>query len=249
MQHSRIIIILLSPLVLALLMGASALHRGQKLVAYVEPSFSYRSDNDFIDKAAINRIIGADDRVVGYPVSEVRLNQIEEHIVNTGYAERVEAWLDSQCTLRVNIAVRRPVARLIDAHGRSAYIDRHGVKMPLSEKFTARCLVLSGPFTERLDTTGTVQDTNLVKLLPLLTFIQRSTFLSAQFSEIVADSLNNLMIYPQLGRTRINFGSPEQFIPKLNGLHTFYRKICPVKGWETYREVKLGYRNQLVCVR
>jgi cell division protein FtsQ len=56
-----------------------------------------------------------------------------------------------------------------------------------------------------------------------------------------------IILVPTFGNTNIDFGLAMNIETKFKKLAIFYKQIIPNRGWNTYRWVRLKYKNQLIC--
>ena len=53
----------------------------------------------------------------------------------------------------------------------------------------------------------------------------------------------------ELGEHKIHFGLLTRVNEKLDNLYQFYQQAMPLKGWQTYSDISLKYKNQIVCTK
>jgi cell division protein FtsQ len=70
-------------------------------------------------------------------------------------------------TLQVEVSQRQPILRMMNRFDQDFYVDQHGIKMPLSQNFTARVLVANGYidelFANKVDSLHTALAKDLLK--------------------------------------------------------------------------------------
>jgi cell division protein FtsQ len=81
----------------------------------------------------------------------------------------------------------------------------------------------------------------------MINFIDEDEFWKAQIAQIEIDKAGEMLIYPQVGKQVIEFGTADNYEVKLKKLKLFFKKILPYKGWNTYTKVNIKYNNQIVC--
>ncbi len=120
--------------------------------------------------------------------------------------------------------------------------------MPVSEKFTARVLLISGGYVSHL-----IKERNLnlsedgKELLNLINVIRENDFWAAQIAQLDIDSKMRITILPQVGDEKIEFGRPQQVETKFSKLMIFYKEILPRMGWNKYNRVNLEYEGQIIA--
>ncbi len=144
--------------------------------------------------------------------------------------------------------LRRPIARIIQNNGPDGYISEDGTLMPVSAKYTARVLLISGAYVRQM-----LKEKNLYNsedgksLAELLTAIREDEFWNAQIAQLDIDSKMRVTIFPQVGDEIIEFGKPNDIHEKLKKLMIFYKEILPRVGWNKYDRVNLEYKGQIVA--
>ena len=84
-------------------------------------------------------------------------------------------------------------------------------------------------------------------LFELLKYVSKDQFYSKQLSLFSINRKNEIEIYPQVTKQTILFGTTESFHEKLQKLMIFYKRVLPVKGWNTYSKINVEYKNQIIC--
>jgi cell division protein FtsQ len=60
---------------------------------------------------------------------------------------------------------------------------------------------------------------------------------------------DKVILIPRVGNQKIHFGRLVNSTKKLENLYQFYKQAMPIKGWQTYRDISLKYKNQIVCTK
>lgn len=235
------------PLVSLLVFGAASRYQGAKLCKQVRIVLAEQEDNLFLDVEQVKDVLHVESYILGVPMDQLRLTELENEMINTGFVQHANAAAAANGVLDLRLKLRRPIARVKPNRGKEFYIDTEGRKMPLSRMFTARVPLLHGPFVEWASQADTIQDSTLRSIVPVLQFVHRSAFWQAQVSELVADGSGQLTMYPQLGDTKVLLGTATEGELKLKRLMAFYKKVMNVKGWNQYRSVDLRFGNQIVA--
>jgi cell division protein FtsQ len=154
---------------------------------------------------------------------------------------------DLKGNLVVNIDQMRPLARIINSFGGGSYISTESTILPLSTKFTSRVVVISGNYTNKINDAYLQKSKEGRELIEMLQFIEKDEFLKAQIAQLEINDMGEMIMYPQIGKQYIEFGTAENFKVKFRKLKAFYKEILPTKGWGTYEKISLKYQNQIVC--
>ena len=181
-------------------------------------------------------------------IDRINLKAIEDRIKYDKHILDAELFGDLKGNLIVNIELRRPVARIVQSDAPDAYIAEDGVIMPVSDKYTSRVILISGPFMKRL-----LEDESLNKseegtqLKAMIDFINEDDFWKAQIAQLDINSQGKITIYPQVTGQRVEFGKAENFEMKFRKLMIFYKEILPQRGWTRYERVNLEYEGQILA--
>ena len=58
-----------------------------------------------------------------------------------------------------------------------------------------------------------------------------------------------MILIPRVGEQKIHIGNLDNTKEKLDNLYQFYNVALPIKGWQTYSDINLKYKNQIVCTK
>jgi cell division protein FtsQ len=205
--------------------------------------------NHFLDEADIMRLVeNSGQTVKGVGIDRINLRAIEKKLMYDKHILDAELFGDLKGNLVVNIELRRPIARIVQEDAPDAYIAEDGVIMGVSEKYTSRVVLVSGPFVKHLleseDLTKTDEG---MKLKQMIEFINQDPFWKAQIAQLDISSAGKITIYPQVTGQKVEFGKPENLEGKFRKLMIFYKEILPQRGWTKYERVNLEYEGQIVA--
>ena len=205
-------------------------------------------DNHFVDEEdVLNLMQVSDENLRGASISQLNLKAIENKIKSDAYVKDAELYSDIKGNLIVNVTLRRPVARIVRSYGPSVYVAEDGAIMPVSEKFSARTLLISGVHANQIMHEENILDSEEGEaLFYLINLIRNDEFWSAQIAQLDIAAINKITLYPQIGGQVIEFGKLENIDEKFSKLKVFYKEILPQKGWNTYHRVNLEYDGQIV---
>lgn len=225
--------------------------RKQDLVSIRDVSVKiYNSENNhFLDESDVMSLMQVNlSNIRGAKSTDVNLKAIEKKIKKDPFIKEAELYTDLKGNLIVGVELRRPVARIIRNDGPDGYIAEDGTVMPVSEKFTARVVLISGPYVRKILQQRNLNQTDEgVRLLNLLSEIREDEFWNAQIAQMDIDSKGKVTLLPQIGNERIEFGTPDNEDVKLRKLKIFYKEILPRTGWNKFRRVNLEYEGQIVA--
>ena len=223
--------------------------RQQRVCQRVIIDIAQVDEHHFINQQDIHRLItrGETSQLVGTQLSAVDLKALEDVVGAHHYVKEANVYYDLKGNITVEATQNRPIARILRDQGPDAYLGGDGQYLPLSDRYTARVLLISGTYVPTLMQTTIERDTLGTKILKLVQFIEQDEFLRAQIAQIDIDRQGEVTLYPQVGKQQIAFGQPENISEKFYKLALFYEQILPRKGWNAYKKVNLTYQNQIVC--
>lgn len=229
------------------LLGFVHKQQGDKLVNKIIVNIDY--EHDFVGQEEILALMtGYDSKVIlGESFENINLKQLEQRIKTHNFVADAQVYKDHKGNLMVNVTQSRPVARVIQQDGPHAYIGYSGNTLPISERYTARVLLIDGDFSKRFIKTDFLQTPEGKPYMDMFKRIDTDKFLKAQIAQINIDKKGEISFYPQVGDQIIEFGTPEDMEEKFVKLKIFYKKIFPFKGYTTYDRVSLKFRDQIVC--
>jgi cell division protein FtsQ len=215
----------------------------------VTVKISNTENNHFLDESDVMSLMQLNlQNVRGAKTDQVNLKGIEKKIKKDPFIKEAELYTDLKGNLIVGVELRRPVARIIRNDGPDGYIAEDGTVMPVSDRFTARVMLISGPYIRRiLQQRNLTQTDEGARLLYLINEIRDDEFWNAQIAQLDIDSQGKITMLPQVGDERIEFGTPVDEDVKLKKLKIFYKEILPRTGWNKYKRVNLEYEGQIVA--
>jgi cell division protein FtsQ len=205
--------------------------------------------NNFIERNEVDKILmEASGTLVGRDLRDINIHSLENSLKSNPFIEFAKVYADMDGIVHVEIKQRLPILRIINRANVQFYVDENGLKMPLSENFTANVLVANGLIDE--DFSGKVEtlNTKLAKdLYRMAQFIKADTLWDNQIEQIYVDTKGDIEMVPRVGDHKIIFGDADSLQTKFRNLLIFYKKAMPKVGWDTYKTINLKYANQVVC--
>lgn len=207
------------------------------------------ANNHFLDENDIMGLMNLNiQNLRGVQASEVNLKAIEKKIKKDPFINVAELYTDLKGNLVAQVELRRPVARIVRNDGPDGYIAEDGTVMPVSEKFTARVMLISGPYVKQLLRQNNISRSEEgMKLLNLIRVLREDEFWNAQIAQMDINAKGKITMLPQIGDERIEFGTPDNEEVKLKKLKIFYKEVLPRTGWNKYKRVNLEFEGQIVA--
>lgn len=205
--------------------------------------------DNFIEREEIDAILKQNfGNIIGQPIEGIQIHLIEKRIAANPYIAFVKVYVDMDGSLKISIKQREPVMRVINATGQDFYIDKDGLKMPISPNFTADVLVATGnilePFSGKNEKISSIM---LLDLYKIATFINSDSLWDAQIEQIYVNDASDIELVPRVGIQKIIIGNADNLDLKMKNLLLFYKKAMPKVGWDTYKTINVKYKGQIVC--
>lgn len=234
-----------------ILLGAAISKKNNMLCKGVEITIRGVQNNFFIDKKEVKEIIEKINtgKLEGRSIAELNLSQLETGLQQNKWIKKAELFFDNNEVLQVDILEREPVARVFTKSGTvSFYIDSSLMRLPLSDKFSARVPVFTG-FPAENNLLLKKDSALLNDIKNISTYILKDPFWMAQIEQVDITAAATFEMIPKVGNQIIVFGSAENYEQKFDNLLTFYKQVQTKVGWNKYSKINVQYKNQVVAVK
>ncbi|WP_439130751.1 cell division protein FtsQ/DivIB [Polaribacter sp.] len=196
-------------------------------------------ENNFLTHAMVYKLlIQKGDSIRNQAKSVINLYSLENNVIQNPYVEKASVFLSIDGLLKATLKQRTPVARIVGKNN-SYYVDKEGVKMPLSTNYSARVLLVSG-----ID-----NDEDLNEILPLINTITTDSFLHKEVVGIEKSDTKEYQFSVRSGNYKIDFGKLIEVDIKIKKLKAFYNKTFEDKTIQNYKTINVKYHNQVVCTK
>lgn len=215
----------------------------------VQIEISGVSDNFFIDKTDVYNIIKnfGGDSTGRRSLAAVDLRLIEKELEKDVWVKKAELFFDNNDILKVKVEEREPVARIFTTGGNTFYTDSSSMRLPLSEKFSARLPVFTGFPSDAV--VLSFADSNLLSNIKNISLkIRADSFLMAMIDQVDITANRSFEMTPKIGNQTIIFGDANDADEKFSKLKLFYKNVIANAGWNRYQSINLQYKNQVVAV-
>ncbi|NQX53895.1 cell division protein FtsQ [Pedobacter panaciterrae] len=205
--------------------------------------------DNFIEREEVDAILKQSQGIlIGKKLEQINLEEIEQKLKANPYIAFATVYADMNGVIHINVKQRQPILRVINASDQDFYIDRNGMKMPISPNFTASVLVANGKIMEHFSGKVDTLITKLAKdLYKTAFYIEQDTLWNEQIEQLIVDDKNDIQLVPRVGNQRIILGTADSLEVKMRNLRAFYDKAMPKVGWDTYKTINIKYTNQVVC--
>ena len=235
LKHIFILILLTS---IGFLYGFSNSRNSGKKIQNTEINFD-EGPNFFLTHAMVNKLLIQNNKPVkNQAKSVIDLYRLENEILKNPYIEKAKLFITIDGILKSQIKQRIPIARVITSND-SYYLDSQGVKVPLSNNYSARVPMV----------TGVKNDKDLAKVNQLLHKIINDDFLKKEIVGIHLDNSKECLLTVRSGDYKIEFGLLKKMDLKFRKLKAFYNKTFENNTIQEYKTINIKYHNQVVGVK
>jgi cell division protein FtsQ len=170
--------------------------------------------------------------------------------------------MDVNGDIKINVTQRTPLVRIFTMGGESYYIDTQSKLMPLSDKYTARVLIVNGNIHEPYARRNMFSVNEIAKnaifsevsmlddIYNMATYITKDTLLNDLIHQLSINDDKEFEMYPSIGDHKIIFGDATGIAEKFEKLKIFYKEgLNKTDNWNKYTTINLKYKNQVVCTK
>lgn len=205
----------------------------------------------FIDRQEIDNILQMSSHtLIGRRIENINIHDLENKLKANPFIEFAKVYADMDGVIHVEISQRQPILRVMNRFEQDFYVDQHGLKIPLSQNFTARVLAANGYidelFANRVDSLHTALAKDIFKTAE---FIRNDSLWDAQIAQIYINEQHEIELIPRVGNQRILLGNADSLSLKFSNLKVFYKQALPMVGWDAYKVINIKYANQVVGVK
>ncbi|RLD21902.1 MAG: hypothetical protein DRI69_02790 [Bacteroidetes bacterium] len=181
-------------------------------------------------------------------IRDIETDDIESALYTNPFIRDVNVYVTSDGILNVTVSQREPILRVFDAKGKTYYIDREGLSIPVSEYFTARVPIATGHINVTTqEETAEGEETDWSRFHRLVLAIDDDPFFKSLTEQLDVSKNGQITIIPAVGDLKIIFGHAENIDVKLENLKATYKQLFEHGGWDTYETIDLSYSGQVVC--
>jgi cell division protein FtsQ len=188
--------------------------------------------------------------IQGSKLGDVDLKLLEAKAKQNRLVRNCEVFRDLQGNIVAEVEQQKPIGRWINASVNGEwrksvgfYINEEGEYLPLSDRYTARTLLISGDFFKRKPNLKTRQGK---QVLDLIRYLNENELWKAQVTELIIDKDGEVDLFTTIGDQRIEFGNAENIESKFKKLHIFYEKVL-ASDWSRYSKISIKFQDQIVC--
>lgn len=234
---------------MAVLIVFSELKQSRRTCKNVYVEMKGKSDDYFVSEHEVENLMTQEGQkpITGANVASVSLRELETMVKENSFVNHAAVFRTVSGEVGTEIEQEQPIARLI-TDTKQGYLSRDGQVLPLSDKYSARVMIVEGDSLAYWMKSNFLRTENAKALLNFIKFVNQNKFGNALIPYITVDRNNDITLYPTVGVHAIDFGKPdEEMKEKWEKLMLFYKSILPLKGPGKYRSVSVKFKDQIVC--
>ena len=245
----KIMLILLGALILCVLVIMANIARSRSQVQGIEIAIRYGKTPALVgESTVVDTVLAAIPNLMQKQVKSVDCRRVEAAARRVPFLEHVDAQVSVSGKIVIRANQRRPIARLFYGN-QEVYFDRDGALFPTGRMGDCDVLVAGGEFNTPLPHACTDSAATLLhQLWTLACFLDEESQYGKLVNQIFIQQDGDLMMVPTLGPI-VELGTVDDLDEKFSNLWTFYRKGMPRAGWQTYSQISLKFKNQVVCTK
>ena len=222
--------------VVSIFFAFSSSQNNAKPISEVEVSF-IGENNLFISKTKVDKLlIQNNDYIKCVSKDILDLKALENKLSSHDMIENSEVYISINGILKIDIKQRNPYARVISDS--SFYIDNNGTKMPLSDNYSARVLLVHGLNDE----------SKIDYVFKLIKTIRDDEFLNLNVTDILINK-SDISLRVRDCNFEVLVGDLNNLEIKIKNFKAFYQKAYRDKILNNYKKVNLQFNNQIVCTK
>lgn len=225
-----------------------------QIVVHVEGADAFLNEKELYARVLTQRWF-----VPNQPSKSLDIKKIEKGIRKMEEIKDVKVFKNIGGTWKIEVWLRKPIARIFKSNGQSFYLDQDGFTISKTHLHTANVLVFSGEIHEELSRQNVNEIINndslknfrkLDEIYRISNYVCNDPLLRGLIGQVYLEKNGDFVMIPRVGEQRIVFGSAysdQQIKDKFIRLKVFYKEGLPYEGWEKYSEINVKYDGQIVC--
>lgn len=230
------------------LLGAAMQQKEHKRCSDVKVEITGAEKHIFIDEKDVLQLLNGASYIKSAQTADLDLRRMESMVERNPWVKNAEMYIDNNQVLQVRIEERQPVARVFTLDGSSFYVDSGALRLPLSDKLSARVPVFTG-FPSGRPVLSKPDSALLKDIVSVGRYISSDSFWTAQVAQVNITPRAEFEIVPVIGDHVVMLGDAEGLDRKFNRLYAFYKQAWLQNGIDTYERLDVQYDNQVVAVR
>jgi cell division protein FtsQ len=237
------------------LMAFSNAHQGQLKCWQVSVNIQEADSGfAFLDALEIQQICEeSNGGLMGKIGAQIDLAAMRKSLLTNPYVRRAQVYqtLDGRCN--IDVALRKPIALIMDKFGSQFYLDEEGALLPLKKGALADVPIFLGDFSASILPEDIFHDEQAnafhQSIYWMAKSIQTHPLWNAQIDQVYWEGPVGWRIVPRMGNQEIWIGDSQNFDIKMKNLFVFYSKTLPKIDLDQYEVLDARFINQIVGIK
>ena len=228
----------------------------KKLVKNVDVHINATKGDPFLDKDdVINLVYSRQDTLVGKPLGNLHLNEVENLLRKENSVKNAEAYVKHNGDVHLKVELKKVIARIKPDSTSGFYVDEDGGTMPWLSKYSPRVLTITGHLRNYnrylkdslVDVDLSTHNKLVEDVYDFANYVNKDAFWRSQIGQVYINQNGDAILIPLVGNEEFVFGELTDYQNKLNKIKRYYDEIAPKMGWDKYHEVNVKFDKQIVC--
>lgn len=195
-------------------------------------------ETHFVTSSDVKEIVAnKSGNITAQDRTTVDLNNLEKGVLQNKLIKDAEVYVTIDGVLKVEVNQKKAIGRVV-GEAESYYLDEEGSRMPLSDNYAERVLVIEG--SVRSETQG--------ELKQMLDVINADEFLKQEITGISIQPGEVIYLKSRVNTFEILFGSFNEMDRKLMNYKAFMQYAINEKiDIDSYKRINLKFTQQVVC--
>ncbi|WP_410878794.1 cell division protein FtsQ/DivIB [Myroides sp. DW712] len=195
-------------------------------------------ETHFVTSSDVKDIVtNTSGNISGQDRTTVDLNALEKGVMQNELIKEAEVYVTIDGFLKVEINQKKAIGRVV-GEGESYYLDENGSRMPLSDNYAERVILVEGNI--KSDMQG--------ELKRMLDVINADAFLKRDITGISIQPNEVIYLKSRVNKFQILFGSFNEMERKLKNYKAFMQYAMNENiEIDSYKKINLKFTQQVVC--
>lgn len=202
-----------------------------------------------LGQAEVERMLSADSiAILGMPMKDIDVAAITRLLSANPYVEKVNFIHFSGSRLVVDYTLKHIILHAFSQDGDQYFVDDSGCLLPYTAKMQDDLPVANGHILQHYKQGDTARG-RLAEMVNIVNAIQKDEFCQAQFQQLYLNEYNQIELVPAVGSHVVLFGDDQNIEEKLENLKLVYQEGLTRKGFDTYAQLDVRYKNRIIAKR
>ncbi|MBQ8221853.1 MAG: hypothetical protein IJZ87_00685 [Bacteroidales bacterium] len=221
----------------------------------VNLTISRNNENGFLDYQETHKdIMNICDTANNTQILMIPVDSVVKRLNSIPWITNVSAEINLKSYLDVEVTECEPIVRIYNKKGKSVYLDEDGNIFPTNNDYVPHLLVGSGNVDFPINERGNIKDENYVEtdlpeIFTLMKEIVHDDYAKTCVKQVFKDKNKNYVFSLNNTNIIVIFGDVNNIKEKLCKLQHFFNKMQGSPELETYKEINLNFKNQVVCTK